>query len=473
MNRITTTAAGEVGRLPGVRTVGTHVGRAIASDRVVDVDTSEIWLTVADDADYTATLDRVRTTVEGYPGLRTEVTSYTSDRLAEAGAGTGDALVVRVYGQDLATLQQTAEAVRQKVQTVRGVLSPTVARQVTEPSIEIQVDLAAAQRVGLRPGDVRRDASTLISGLTVGSLYEQQAIFDVVLWGGPPSRGSVDRLQSLLLDTPSGSRIRLGDVAQVRLVAAPTVVTHDAVSRSVDVTATIRGRSPADVAKDVTVELRRMDFPYEYRAEVVGDAVDRAADRRWVALAAGVAALLGYLVLQAATSSWRGAAVLFLTVPFAAVGGLLAAQLTGGVLTGGVLAALAAVVVLALRQALVLVRREQVLRHAHGVATEAMRQALRETAPASVAAVIAAGAVFLPAAVLGGAGLELLHPFAVTLLGGLITTVGVVLFAVPTLYAALATPRPPTVAPAGGAVRHSGPGEGDPRLPNDASEEEQ
>jgi hypothetical protein len=61
----------------------------------------------------------------------------------------------------------------------------------------------------------------------------------------------------------------------------------------------------------------------------------------------------------------------------------------------------------------------------------------------------------------------------VTLLGGLITTVGVVLFAVPTLYAALATPRPPTVAPAGGAVRHSGPGEGDPRLPNDASEEEQ
>jgi Cu/Ag efflux pump CusA len=334
---------------------------------------------------------------------------------------------------------------------------------VTEPTIEIQVDLAAAQRVGLRPGDVRRDASTLISGLTVGSLYEQQAIFDVVLWGGPPTRGSVNSLQSLLLDTPSGTRIRLGDVAQVRLAAAPPVVTHDAVSRSLDVTAAIRGRSAADVAEDVTAQLRRMDFPYEYRAEVVGDATDRAADRRWVLLAAVVAGLLGYLLLQAATSSWRGAAVLFVTVPFAA---------------GGVLAALFAVVGLALRQALVLVRRARALRHAHGVAPEAMRQALHEQAPAAVAAVVAAGAVFLPAAVMGGgAGLELLHPFAVTLLGGLVTTVGVVLFAVPTLYAALAIPRPSHVAPAGAAVRHSdpdeGPDEGDRQLPNDADGEEQ
>ena len=94
--------------------------------------------------------------------------------------------MVRVYGQDFPTLQSTAEDVRQAIQTVAGVISPTVERQVTQPTVHIEVDLAQAQRVGLRPGDIRRDASTLISGLTVGSLYEQQAIFDVVLWSGPP-----------------------------------------------------------------------------------------------------------------------------------------------------------------------------------------------------------------------------------------------------------------------------------------------
>ena len=93
---------------------------------------------------------------------------------------------------------------RQKIQTVAGVISPTAARRSAEPTVEIQVDLAAAQRVGLRPGDVRRDASTLISGLTVGSLYEQQAIFDVVLWGGAATRVERRQPQALLHRHPVG-----------------------------------------------------------------------------------------------------------------------------------------------------------------------------------------------------------------------------------------------------------------------------
>jgi Cu/Ag efflux pump CusA len=447
MNRITTAAATELRGISGVRTAGTHVGRAIASDRVVDVNTSEIWVTIADDADYSGTLRALRTTVSGYPGLRNQIRTYESDQLAEAGATTGDKLVVRVYGQDFATLQATAEDVRQEIQTVGGVITPTVDKQVTQPTIQIQVDLAAAQRVGLRPGDVRRDASTLISGLTVGSLYEEQAIFDVVLWSGPASRSSLDTLQNLLIDTPNGGKVRLGDVAQVRLAPDPSVITHDAVSRSLDVTADIRGRSASDVARDVTTHLRRMDFPYEYRAEVVGDAVTRADNRQWIWISGIVALGLGYLLLQAATGSWRGAAVLLVTVPFAAIGGLLAGQLTGGVLTGGVLAALFAAVALALRQALVLVRRAQVLGDEHRPAAEAMRQALREKAGPVLAVAAATIALFLPAAVMGGVGLELLQPFAIALLAGLISTVVVVLVVVPGLYPALAGLHPSPVSP--------------------------
>jgi Cu/Ag efflux pump CusA len=468
MNRITNTAAAELGTLPGVHTAGTHVGRAIASDRIADVDKGEIWLTIADDADYTGTIASIRSTIRAYPGLRSDLSTYADDRLAEVGATTGDQLVIRVYGQDFPTLEATAESVRQQVQTVNGVLSPSVQPVVAEPAINIQVDLAAAQRVGLRPGDVRRDAATLISGLTVGSLYEQQAIFDVVVWGGPATRDSVNSLQSLLIDVPSGGRVRLGDVAQVRLAAEPTAITHDAVSRSLDITAQINGRSAADVAADVTTELRRMDFPYEYRAEVVGNAVARADTHRWIVLSALVAGLLSYLLLQAVTASWRGATVLLVTVPFAAVGGLFAAQVLGGVLTAGVLAALFTTVGLALRQALVLVRRAQVLRGAHGAAPEAMRQAVREVAPSALLALLATAAVFLPAAVLGGgAGLELVHPFAVTLLAGLITTAVVVLFVVPTLYPAFTGPRPSRAAQQAGTAPDA-----DPQPLQNESEEE-
>jgi Cu/Ag efflux pump CusA len=222
-----------------------------------------------------------------------------------------------------------------------------VQSQVTEPTVEIQVDLAAAQRAGLRPGDVRRDVSTLVSGLTVGSLYQDQAIFDVVLWGGPAVRSSVNSLQSLLIDAPSGGKVRLGDVARVRIAPSPTVITHDAVSRSLDVIAQVQGRGAAAVSQDVTAQLRRMDFPYEYRAEVVGDAISRASVRQWIWISAVAIVVAAYLLLQSATGSWRGAGVLLVVVPFAAVGTLLAAQITGGVLTGGVLAALFAVVALA------------------------------------------------------------------------------------------------------------------------------
>jgi Cu/Ag efflux pump CusA len=448
MNRVTTAAADELRRIPGVRTAGTHVGRAIASDVVTDVNTSEIWVTIADDADYAQTLDAIRTAVRGYPGLRSSVHTYESDRLAAAGATTGDKLVVRVYGDDFGTLQSTAEQVRQEIQTVSGVISPRVQHQVSEPAVEIQVDLAAAQRFGLRPGDVRRDASTLISGLIVGNLYEQQAIFDVVVWSGPQSRDSINALQSLLLDTPSGAKVRLGDVAQVRIAPSPPVITHDAVSRSLDVTAEIRGRSAADVSQDVTTHLRRMNFPYEYRAEVVGDAVSRADNRMWIWITALVAVALGFLLLQASTGSWRGALVLLVVVPLAGVGAVLAAQFTAGVLTAGVLAAIFSVVALTLRQTLVLVRRAQQFRDDGAEAVPAMRRALHETVTPVIGVALATGALFLPAALMGGgAGLELLQPFAITLVVGLVSSLAVVLFVVPGLYPRLAGLHPSPVPP--------------------------
>src|SRR4051812_40587681 len=207
-----------------------------------------------------------------------------------------------------------------------------------------------------------------------------------------------------MIDPPSGGKVRLGDVAQVSIGPDPAEITHDSVSRSLEVTAQIRGRSAAAVSQDVTTHLRRMDFPYEYRAEVVGDAVSRAQNREWILLAGIVAVVLGYLLLQAATGSWRGAAVLLVAVPFAAADGLLAAQLTGGVLTGGVLAALFAAMALAMRQVLTLVRRAQVLRDENHAPAEAMRRSVRENAVPVLTVALATAALLLPAALIGGAG---------------------------------------------------------------------
>jgi hypothetical protein len=415
------------------------------------VDASEVWLTVADDADYDETLDGVRAVVAGYPGLRSTVRTYADDRVTAVSASTGDDLVVRVTGENYAQLQATAEDVQEALKTVEGVISPQVEQLVMQPTVSVQVDLAAAQRYGLRPGDVRREASALISGLTVGSLYEQQAIFDVVVWGGPQTRTSVERMKDMLVHTPSGQPVRLGDVAAVSIAPTPTVISHDGVRRTLDVTAEVRGRDAADVAADATERLRQMTFEDEYVAEVLGDSVERAADARNVLLATIAAAALAFLLLQAGTNSWRAAAVLFVATPLAAGGALLAGYLLGGAWSIPVLGAIVATVGLALRQSLVLVRRAQVL---HGVRreaapVEALRAAAREQAPAVLIAVLATAALFVPAAVMGGgAGLEIFQPFAIALLLGLVTSTLVVLFLVPALLATVRGLRPtPVIGP--------------------------
>ena len=440
MNRITAAVAAEMRNAPGIESAGAHVGRAITSDEIVDVDAGEIWLTVAPDADYEATLAGIRDIAAGYPGLHTSVRTYAEDRVAAARDKVGNELVVRVYGQDFAALRDTADDVSRTLTTVPGVLSPRVEPQVTEPTLQIEVNLPAAQRHGLRPGDVRREATTLISGLAVGNLFEEQKVFDVVVWGGPQIRESLSDLEALRIDTPSGGQVRLGDVATVRIAPDPVAIDHHSVSRSLDVTAVVNGRSAADVAQDVTSRLRGISFPYEYHAEVLGDAARQQANHVRVAAIAAVVILLSFLILQAATGSWGLALALLITLPVAVVGGVLVAPLIGGIFSIGVLAALFAVLALAIRQALVFVRRARELGAEPGASpTESVQQAVRELAPSVIGVALVTAAIMVTPAVMGTtAGLEAFHPFAVSMIAGLVTATLVSLIAVPAFYLAIA-----------------------------------
>ena len=456
MNRVTSAVAAEMRGAPGIESAGAHVGRAITSDEIVDVNAGEIWLTVAPSADYNATLAGIRDIAAGYPGVHTSVRTSAEDRVAAAQDKVGDELVVRVYGADLPTLRDTAGDVAGMLSTVTGVLSPRVESQVTQPTLQIEVNLAAAQRHGLRPGDVRREATTLISGLPVGSLFEEQKVFDVVVWGGPAIRQSLSDLEQLRIDTPSGGQVRLGDVAKVHIAPDPAAIDHNSVSRSLDITAVVNGRSAADVSRDVTSRLRGMAFPYEYHAEVLGDAAQRQTHEIRVAAIAAVVVLLSFLILQAATGSWGLAAALLVTLPVAITGGVLVAPLVGGVRSIGVLVALFALLALVIRQALVFARRAGELGAEPGASPgDAVQQAVREVAPSVVGVALVTAAILIAPAVMGTtAGLEAFHPFAVSMLAGLVTATLVSLVAVPAFYLAIANRallkekgRPATAAP--------------------------
>ncbi len=437
MSRITTRASHELRALPGVRNVSAHVGRAILSDRVADVDAAELWVSIQPEADQAQTLAAIREVAAGYPGLDVDVDTYLNERIREE-AEIDDDLVVRVYGTDLKTLRSKAEDVARMLAHVDGIVDPQVEFEDEHPSLEIEVDLERAKDYGLKPGDVRRAAASLLSGIQVGSLFEEQKVFDVVVWGAPDVRRSLTNVSQLLIDTPLGGQVRLQDVADLRIASAPKVINREAVARRIDVSAELRGRSPASVTAEVEERLHKeIEFPLEFRAEVLGGYAARvAAVQRVRAFAVG-AAIAGLLLLHAAFGSWRLACSFFLALPVAGLGGILSGLAAGVEVSLGSILGLLAVYGIAARNGIALLSHYRQLEKELGQALspELVRRGTQERlVPIAITTIVTALA-FLPLAFSGGvAGFEILQPMAVVVLGGLVTSMLVSLVVVPSLY---------------------------------------
>jgi Cu/Ag efflux pump CusA len=438
MNRILARAGSELRAIPGVRNVGGHVGRAITSDQVVNPDAAELWVSMADDADYGPTLAAIQEVVAGYPGLGRAVTTYSAERVTDVLGDTRQDVVVRLYGQDQAILRAKAAEVRDAMAGVEGIESPTVLAAADQPTLNIRVDPLAAAQAGLKPGDIRRAATSLLSGIEVGFLFEDQKVFEVVVWGTPELRGSLSSVGDLLIDTPGGTQVRLTEVADVSIAPSPTVIQREGVMRVVDVGATIAGRDQGAVLADVEAALAGISFPLEYHAELSGVAAERSADQLRLLIAV-LAALIGvFLVLQASFGSWRLAAMTLLTMPAAVIGGVVAGlAVGGGSLSLGALVGLFAVFAIAVRNGTTLIAHYQDLERDAGEASSldlVVRGAQDRLGPIVVTALGTAVAV-APFVALGDlAGFEIVRPMAVVILGGLVSSTLLTLFVVPAVY---------------------------------------
>ena len=204
--------------------------------------------------------------------------SYLRDKVSEVLTGAGNAIVVRIYGQKIDVLNQKAEEVRQALSGIRGIVDLHTEGQAEELQVQVKVDLDAAGRANVKPGDVRRSTATVFSGLVVGYLFKEQKIYEVVVHGAPEARQSLTNLRDLWVDKSDRTQVRLGDVADVRLVPTQTVLRHERIAPYVDVVANVAGRDAGSVADEVDDRLEKIRFPLEYHPELLGESA-RTADR--------------------------------------------------------------------------------------------------------------------------------------------------------------------------------------------------
>jgi CzcA family heavy metal efflux pump len=440
MRRITIRASEDLRKVPGVQNFGSHIGRAEVADEVVGPNFTELWISVDPRMDHAKTMVSIQRVIDEYPGLYRDVLTYLKERIKEVLSGAGATIVVRVFGPDLATLRAKAKEVERAISGVEGVTSLKVEQQVLVPQIDVELKPEAMTRLGMTPGDVRRAATALVRGVKVGELYQDQKIFDVTIWGIPKVRQDFSSLRELLIETPSGTRVPLGDIAEVMLVPAPNEIKRESASRRIDITCNVAGRDLGSVAREIETKVREsVPFDREYHPEFLGEYAERERSGQRLLALSGLSLLGILLVIYLDFQSLRMTILVALTLPFALVGGVFGARITGGVLSLGSLVGFVTVLGIAARNGIMLLSHYRHLEDQEGVPFGldlVVRGSVERLAPVLMTA-LATGLALVPLAVAGNKpGHEIEHPLAVVILGGLVSSTVLNLFLMPALYLA-------------------------------------
>jgi CzcA family heavy metal efflux pump len=452
--RISVSACRDLRAIPGVRNCGSHIGQAFLADEVYGVDFGENWISVSEGVDYDKTLEDVQKTVEYYPGLYRDVQTYLRERIKEVLTGASESVVVRIYGPDLATLRTHAKDIEGRIANVPGIVDAHAASQTNLPHVEVEPDVAKARTYGLKPGDIRRQASTLIASEEVSDIYSGGRAYDVHVTAIPSARDSISDVENLLLDTPDGRRIKLKDVAKIRVAPTPNAIQREKQSRYIDVSANVEGGDLAAAVDAVEDRLDGVTFPLGYHADVLGEATELKAARGKLLLFGVGAALAIFLLLQAAFGGLRPALLTFLLLPTALVGGVIAVRLSGGVLSLGSLVGFLAVFGIAARNGILMISHFQRLEaEGHAFGPGLVKQGARERLAPILMTALATGLALVPLVIAGTIpGHEIEHPMAVVILGGLVTSTLLNLFILPSLYLRFGRSRKHRLATAVAAV---------------------
>jgi CzcA family heavy metal efflux pump len=473
MTRLTVRVSKELRQVPGVKNFGSHIGRAEVADEVVGPNFTELWISVDPKYDVEETMHRVQEVVEGYPGLYRDVLTYLKERIKEVLTGAKATLVVRVFGPELDGLRATAQQVYDVMAEVEGVHTPHVEQQTLVPQIQVRLRPEAAARFGLTAGQVRHAVQTLVRGTTVGEVYYGQKSVPVMVWGVPHVRTDLEALRRLPIDLPragspsspapaplnptgplaalaspssaapaataSGGYVVLGDIADVEIVPAPNEILREAASRRIDITCNVQGRDLGSVARDIEQRVKNMHFASGYYPTFIGEYAAREESRRRLFLLAAFSLVGILLLLYVDFASWRLTMLVFFTIPFALVGGVVGAWLDTGVLSLGSLVGFVTVLGIAARNGIMLVSHYRHLEQAEGEPfgpALVLRGSAERLAPILMTA-LSTGLALVPLIARGNLpGHEIEYPMAVVILGGLVTSTLLNLFLLPPLYAA-------------------------------------
>jgi cobalt-zinc-cadmium resistance protein CzcA len=384
---------------------------------------------------------RIRSAV---PGIVFGFSQPIKQRMAELIAGARGDVVVKLFGDDLDTLRESADAIARALRGVPGAEDVRAEQVSGLPMRRVAIDRRAAARYGVRVGDVL-DTVNALGGITAGEVREGALSYAIQVRFDPTTRAAPEVLDNLPVATLDGRTVPLSQVASIENDPGPAQVSHEDVSRRVTIQANVRGRDLASFVAEARARVgREVRLPPGYRVEWGGQFEQLEAATERLAVVIPLALALIFVLLYTSFGAARPAAIIFLNVPFAATGGVLALAARGMPFSISAAVGFIALFGVAVLNGLVLV---STARHHEENGDDAER-AVREGALVRMRPVLTTALVaslgFVPMALSEGAGAEVQRPLATVVIGGIVSSTLLTLLVLPVVYAWLGGRRATT-----------------------------
>jgi cobalt-zinc-cadmium resistance protein CzcA len=424
-------------RVPEVEDVVRRTGRAERTEDPMPHTLSDVLVVLKPER--ARSLDEIerdlRERLEPVPGVVFLFTTPLGMRIDEGLGGTPADLQARIFGPDLDTLARLAGRAREILERVPG-LTDLRAEQLTGlPQIRVTVDRERAARAGLQPGEIVEALRVGLAGEEVSQVWVGQRRFDLVVRLQDAERRDVSALAALLVDTPSGQRVPLGQLARIEETLGPATIQRESGSRRIAVEAGVAGRDLGGAAAEARARLTRdLKLPTGYFFDLGGRVESQARAARSLTLAIAVALLAVFLLLYLALGSLAETLVILATLPDAFVGGILALVLAGETWNVSSLVGLIGLFGIAVQNGLVLVAQTRALLAEGRPFPAALREASLGRVRPKLMTASCAILGLLPLLVLDLHGTEIERPLAVVMTGGLLTSTLFTLLALPTFY---------------------------------------
>jgi heavy metal efflux system protein len=424
---------------PDVAAVIQPTGRAEGSEDPMPVTNSEIFLQLVSRDKRKHTIPEIeawaRERLAKVPGVSSSITTPLNMRIDESISGTSAALAVKIFGADLDTLAQKGAEARAIIERVPGVVDLKLEQLEGVPQTVIAVDRERASRYGLNPGDIGHSVEALLGGREVTTVIKEQLKeYPVVVRLPEEYRNASEKIAGLLIDTPTGQKVPLGDVASVRIQRGPATIKREDQVRRIQLTMNVQGRDIGAVVRDIEKGLAGLKLPPGYFVSYGGGYERQQELTGQLTSVFLVSALLVFLLLYLAFRSIWQALLIIATIPLALAGGFIALWITGTTLNVSSMIGLLAHFGLSVQKGLILVEYVNQLRGEGRSLREALYIGAHTRMRPVLMTAASAGLGVLPIAIGWGAGAELQQPMAIALIGGLITSTILTLVALPALY---------------------------------------